>query len=166
MTRQPRAAIIDLMAKSDPESFEATKWRWTAVVAPVFRWVAGLLPTRAKGGRSNAAIPFNVQQQNSLRNEAILRTLTGLTIESKAVLVYFYDHSSSARRFDSFIPGAWDLEQLGIINIGDGGGIYDVSDKNTTVTHQYWVALADWVVSDPAIAEARMRAIQFRHLGL
>ena len=132
----------------DPTSniVELIKLAWAAI-GPLVGWFVG---------RSS------IRRQIKRRKEAIIRDLSGLPIECKAILIYFYDQHTHTLRTDPSSPPMLVLIQRGIARRGPGGGTYKAVDCYVSISSDIWEAMDDWVISDPDIIAIRENALQSR----
>jgi hypothetical protein len=120
--------------------FEIVKWAWPLVVAPVLGWFGGL---------------FAARRQLKRRKKAIIRELSGLPIECKAILANFHDQRAHTLRTDPGSPPMLVLMQRGIAKRGPGGGTYEAVDCYVSIRSDIWEAMDDWIVSDLDIITIR-----------
>ena len=103
------------------------------------------------------------RRQMKRRKKAIIRDLTGLPIECKAILINFHDQHTHTLRTDPSSAPMRVLIQRGIARRGPGGGTYDAVDCYVSIRTDIWEAMDEWAVSDPdIIAIIRETALQFR----
>src|SRR3990170_4413027 len=105
------------MVVPDSNIVELIKVAWSIIAAP-FGWFVGR---------------FAARRQMKRRKEAIIRDLTGLPIECKAILAHFHDQRTHTLRTDPSSPPMLVLIQRGIARRGPGGGTYNAVDSYVSI---------------------------------
>ena len=119
------------------EKIEIMQWVYVALISPLFGAVGGWFSSWIGKWRSSKR-----------REKGIVSHLSGLPLESKAILIDFHQNGTHTRRADPSSPAIRVLISSGLVAIGTGGGTYDAVDSYITISPEVWEVMDAWVASD------------------
>lgn len=118
---------------------ENLQWIYVVIVAPLLGAIGGGL--RSWYGEWRAA---------KRRKKRVISRLSGLPLESKAVLIDFYQNGTHTSRADPGYPAVKVLIHSGFLTVGPGGGTHDAIDRYLTIKPEVWEVMECWIAVDAA----------------